>query len=699
MEQKADPIGISSATFANYQRMIFSRLLLPVRLNLGDPTVSIRVHALLILLLAGYLLAPAAVRAQAPASEYLLPDTTRLLLSLPDPDVARERFNASQFGELVNHEKMAKFMDDLQEQLKDTGRMAERLGIAPSDLDGVYDGEIALAAIQPGGAKDAFATALIVKITPGDPEGVAQNMLREVVNRRLTKFKGSDTAFVDFDPQREKEVYRLTTPKVGEKPQISTYYFFQGTFFVAVDHEEEARALYKRIAEVSTNGKEAAGDSLATIAPFKVGMERVAAAWDAGEPHLRWFLDPFNFMRLRRAEQLATGAREEERGRVMIEVYADEGFDALQGVSGWLNFSAGGHEVLHRSFVYAPPIDRTSEDPRVVERLEIEKKMSDIPEGVKYEGPPNDRYLLGARVMHFFNGGDLNPQGWVPNDIAAHLTFKWYMQRAFKYSETLFNAYSDDVKNQEVWWGTIDSIRDDPDGPMVDIRKEIVMQLGTRATYVSDYAKPIDVDSEQTAVALEITGDEKTVATAIDKMMANDPDAVKHTVGETTIWEIVPPPSEREGEEQSTTPASYMVTVGHLFRASHADILKKLAAMPAKQLAEAEDLKSVNAALDELSDGEESARYFDRLDRSLEQNWELVRMGKFPQSDSLLANMAARAQGFDPEDPETKEREQEIDGDNLPKFEFAKPFLGPSGLVIKSVDEGWVVSGAVLTKE
>ena len=110
-------------------------------------------------------------RAQGPESEFLFPKTTKLLISLPDPDVARDQFNASQLGELVNDDKMKKFMDALQEQYKNSGRLAERLGIAPSDLDGVYNGEVALAVIQPGGKPDAFATALVMKIRPGDPGG------------------------------------------------------------------------------------------------------------------------------------------------------------------------------------------------------------------------------------------------------------------------------------------------------------------------------------------------------------------------------------------------------------------------------------------------------------------------------------------------------------------------------------------------
>ena len=661
--------------------------------------MSTRVTVSLMCLVACTVLLSTGPASAQPRSEYFLPKTTKMLLSLPDPDEAREKFNASQLGELFNHDDMADFMDDLEEQLKDDGRMAERLGISPRDLDGVYDGEVALAAIQPGGDREQFATALIVKIKPGDPEGTAQKMLGEVVKRRLAKFDGSSTAFLDIDAKREREVYRLTTPADGKLAPVATHYFFQGTYFVAVDHEEEAKAIYKRIADVTSKKIERPEDSLAADMAFVTTQLRVADAWGDGSPQLRWFVDPFDYMRLRQTEQLAFGEREPRRGRDMIDVYADEGFDAIQGVGGWVNFSESGHEVLHRTFVYAPAVNRMAKDPTTVARLKIEKKMSEIPEGVTYAGPENNKYLLGARMMHFFNGAKLKTLDWVPDDVASQMAFHWHMQRAFKYSETLVNAYSDDVKNQEVWWGTIDSIRDDDDGPKTDIRKDIVMQMGTRATNITQYVQPIDVDSEESAVAMEITGDADTVSAALDKMMANDSDAKKRTVSERTIWEIVPPPPAAVGAAEESQPASYMVAYGHLFRATHAGILKRLATMPAKQLSAAKDLAEVNAALDELSGGKESFRYFDRLDQSQELNWELIRQGKFPQSNSMLADMAARSQGFDPADPETKERDQQIDGTNLPEFEFAKPFLGPSGFYVETVDDGWLVTGAVLTKK
>jgi hypothetical protein len=410
-------------------------------------------------------------------------------------------------------------------------------------------------------------------------------------------------------------------------------------------------------------------------------------------------------LHVRRWEQIAAGTRKRERGRVMIDVYANEGFDAIGGVGGWINFSEGGHEVLHRSMVYAPAVDRAKTDKVTTARLKIEALAKDAK--LAYAGDENKKYFLGARMMHFMNKGGLAPLDWVPDDLASHMTFHWQLQRAFQYSETLSNAYTDDPK-QVVWADTLDSMLTDRKGPKVDVRKDIVMQLGQRATTISDYNKPIDAKSERAVTAFEITGDVAKVKAAIDKLMAADANAVKHEVGEQVIWEIVEGVRKRrdgeeednEDEEEKVQPSATMVAHGYLLRATHVDVLKRLVTAPpkGKELASSDELKKLNEALDKLGGGKESVRSFARLERTLEQPWELIRVNKFPQAESLLGSLVTRMQGFDPDDPKSKERKQEIDGKNLPGFDFAKAFLGPSGVFIQTEDEGWLVSGVVLTK-
>src|SRR5690606_38500849 len=126
--------------------------------------------------------------------------------------------------------------------------------------------------------------------------------------------------------------------------------------------------------------------------------------------------------------------------------------------------------------------------------------------------------------------------------------------------------------------------------------------------------------------------------------------AKKHVVGDHVIWQLLPLSDVDEGrggrgddeEERLMPPASFCVAHGCLLRGSHVDIIERLLAKPPALLVDAADRKAVDDELNKLSGGEESFRYFDRLDRSMESHWELLRVGKFPQSTSMLANMVAR---------------------------------------------------------
>jgi hypothetical protein len=653
-------------------------------------------------LVAGVFCTQPLARAASPAIDSIVPATTKLFVSIPDPDTARKQFDASQLGELVNHEEMKPFNDDLEKQLEGQGRLAERLGIAIGELEGVYGGEMAMAVIRPASEKDGFATAFIVDVA-GHGEA-ATDMLRKVRARRRALAPGKVTTPSQKFGEIVGMAIKVPADKAKKRPAITSYYYFFGTLLIACDHLKEAQDIHARL--VAGGGK----DSLASFAPYANSMNEVKkASQDVAAPNVKWFMEPLGFQRVRRAEQIADGTRP-PGGVNQIDIYEKEGFDAVQGIGGWVNFSEQGYEVLHRALVYAPPVNRASKDPEIQRRITIEKHPRIQGDETPYEGPENKKYLLGMRLFHFFNAKPLSPLAWIPNDVATHLAFNWHLQRAFKYSETLMNARSDEVGTQTVWADTLESIRDDQDGPKVDVRKDIVLQLGTHTTQITDFLRPITPESERTVLIFEIKGDVANVDKALTRMMEVEMEAdgaKKHVVGDHVIWQLLPLSEVDDGrggrdedeEERLMPPASFCVAHGCLLRGSHVDAIEKLLKKADATLAEAADLKQVNDELDKLSDGEESFRYFDRLDRSMEIHWELLRVGKFPQANTMLSNMVARMQGYDTDDPETRERKQEIDASKLPQFPFAAPFLGPSGMIAKNRDDGWLVTGVVLTKK
>ncbi len=303
----------------------------------------------------------------------------------------------------------------------------------------------------------------------------------------------------------------------------------------------------------------AAADSLAALPAFSGVMARCQAEAGELEPEVRWFVEPFGYTE---AARIASPPAHRRKGTDMVKILKDQGFTAIQGVGGFVNLVTGKYELLHRTAVWAPAVK-----------------------------PGEDRYELAANMLDFPNGGDFEPQPWVPREVASYASFNLKPQKAFEASKTLVNA----IVGDEVFEDVLKSIEEDPNGPQINIRKDLIAQLGQRATIVSDYLLPITPKSERMLFAVEVKNSAQ-LAAAIDKSMSTDPQARRHDYEGHIIWEIVdeetslpmitiennpalaPGKGEEEEEPKERIMPRVAVTVaqGHLLVATHYDFLTKI---------------------------------------------------------------------------------------------------------------------------
>ena len=118
-------------------------------------------------------------------------------------------------------------------------------------------------------------------------------------------------------------------------------------------------------------------------------------------------------------------------------------------------------------------------------------------------------------------------------------------------------------------------------------------------------------------------------------------------------------------------------------------------------MTEADDFKRVNQALNRLSDkANVSFRHFSRLDRIIRPNYEMMRAGKMVASNTILARLmnhifATKNKNVD------KQRVQRINGAKLPADynNVVGRYLGPSGWVMETLDDGWLFSYCWLEKQ
>ncbi len=610
------------------------------------------------------------VFAAVPPSENLLPDTTQGYLSVGSVDALRDAWNKTQLGQLMNDPVMKPFMESFQEQMRDKWTKSHRkLGLSWEDLDGVPTGEVAIALVRP--AEKEVALAITADVTGNLDK--AQELL-EKVDRDLAEQKAVRS-------QREMHGIEVTVfdiPAYKDNPARQMAYFINDDLLAASDS-------VKVIEGILARQKNAKQDSLASLPAYDGVAKRCRKAAGELEPHIRWFIDPFGYADSMRVLEEAQQPR--RKGQDMLKILKNQGFTAIEGVGGFVNFYVEPYEMLHRTFIYAP--------------------------GNK----SGERFKLAARMLELPNGGKFLPPAWVPRDVASYAAVNLDTKNAFEMSKTLVN----EVVGDEVFEDVIESIRTDENGPMIDVRHDLIGNLGNRITILSDVQLPITPKSERTLFAVE-TSDPEALAATIRKQMETDEDAHKRMINGHVVWEIVDEQAELptitienspdfdfsnvgaddpyDEEEETPLLSNSAVTVAHgqLFVASHIDFLAKVLAEEEARgtLGASNDFHRVDAQLDKLKLSEQSAQMFVRTDDAYRGVYELLKTGRMPEAESLLGKLLNALLG---EGKEGVLRPQQIDGSKLPDYDLVRRYLGPAGMTVTTEADGWILTGFTLVKE
>lgn len=617
----------------------------------------------------------------ATPSEALLPASTKGYIATYDVEDVRAKFRATQLGELVNDPVMKPFIEDLKDQIgAKLEKAGKRMGLKWADMEGVPGGEVALALVQPD-AKDkaSHATVLLVDITGKRDKAdallakVAANQKANGAARSTIKAGGVDMV-----------VY--TQPlAAGSKVPEKAYYYIKDDMLVAADHLAVATEIAGRFGGGGT-------PALATVEAFKAAMKREAG--NGLKQQVRWFVEPFGYAEVSRAIQ---GGRR-KRGNDLVKILRDQGFSAIQGVGGHVYFATGPQEVMHRTFIYAPAV------------------------AGKGGERAKDKYNLAMRMLDFPNSADatdLDPQKWALPDVASYLTFNMKLKDAFEFARTLVDAIAGDTGVFDDIWLNLET---DPNGPKINIRKELVDLLGERVTIMSDVKVPVDLKSERLMGLVEVKKPD-VVAKALEKAFEHDPAAKKRIIKGQTIWELTQEEgiaedtelmiegagfvSKEEGEEAEAEEEEGVAVLpnmaltvfnGHLIISTHVDFIVEFIERHGKHkgLGVEPEFVRVTEELKTLGSKFDSFRFFARTHESYRGTYELVKQNKLPQSETMLARVLNNLLG------ETKEkgalRKQAIDGSKLPDFEKVEKYFGPGGTYVQTEADGWFVCGCLLKK-
>lgn len=628
--------------------------------------------------LASYVCCATVLVAQALAtpSDRLMPAETQGFASVADVNLLVEHWHQTQFGQLVQDDTMRPFIEDMREQFNENiSGVKEKLGFTYGDLRDIAGGELGVGVVEVKNGRAALAMTIDTTGRQRQLENLLAKVDKELAKLNATKSTANHdgTEFVTFNipPQREGGIAR------------ETVYFVKDNILVATDNAKLANEIFNRFGQTS--------GGLAEVAGYQQTMQRCQQEAGSLVPDLRWYVNPFGYARAAQTWEIANTKR---KGKDYVKILEEQGFDAVQALGGYVNLALnGGYELLHRTAVYAPPV----------------------------EGAP-DKYELAMRMMKFPNQTDMTAHKWIPRQLATYRTFNCDLDNAFQHVGTLFDAIAG---YEDAFANVLEGLERDPYGPQVDVQKDFVAHLGERVMLVTDYIVPITVKSERFMIVVELTN-EKAIAATVEKFMKSDPNASSSEFEGLQIWEIheaeadipeidiavvddldalLDDPSFETSDDTpgggALASSAVCVTDGHLFISSHADFLHQVLAAENRDntLAKAGDFQEVDRVLTELLPGAVAAKFFIRTDEAYRPIYELIKQGKMPESETLLGRLLNRMLTPPEIEDEGILREQKIDGRKLPDFEMVRRYFGPSGTVVRSDDDGWFIVGATLSKQ
>lgn len=582
-------------------------------------------------------------RGGAPPSDSILPADTVAYLSIRNLPDAVDKWERSQFGKLLDDPAMQPFTDHLLGLVEARWTKVEsKVGLTWEELKELPSGEFCLA-MTPSG-RNRSATSLLLDVT-GKLDRVDSVMAKigaALINKGATRHKqviGSAEAVVFHLPAARKARRRVI-----RKRDLLVHFVKNGTLIVTDDLKAAA------VLEAAFHGGNA--KTLAAHPQYKNVMARATAAGSKQAADVRWFVRPPEVVRIRRADSRVP-RREGEIDVMGIAKRA--GFDSIEAVGGAHWFEQGPYDSRYRVAVFAPPPYRGA------------MRMLNFPVGLPKEAP-----------------------AWVPETITSCMSFNWNVQEAFEGFGYVFDAY---LEERGAFNDLIDSVREDPNGSQIDLRKDLVGQLGHRAVLITDHTLPIQPGCRRSLIAVE-TGNSKLLERNIRKALSTDPTVKVKRFLDHTIFEMhddQPPPVPGSGVRRKVPPSGICVAHGHLLAATHVELLHKVlqAARAQHNFAGSGDYRRVKANLEKLADGQVSVRAFYRTAESVRPTYDLIRQGKLRNDETAVGEFLKEVTG-------DTQRKQKIDGSLLPPFDVVRRYLGPAGWTARPEQDGWIIEGFTL---
>lgn len=607
----------------------------------------------------------------------LIPDTAAGVVHVLDAPQLSGAWESTTLSGLFDDPAMRPFIDAQREAAKQrVGTLGFNIGVRPEEVLELASGEIVAAWLPFNDPHRPFAVAVIADIR--GKQAQADEVFRKV--DADLKANGATPKQVTFAGETI-HVYTLR-PVPGQIRVEQVAFSYNAQRLVAADRESVVRSLLE-----AAGGDDSETAKLAAAEDYRQVNQQIAAtrsaAANTGTPAVSWFARPLAMGRIIRE------AAKIDRGRQVdiLNLLQRQGFDAVTAAGGQLAVAQGSFDLLHHGFILANPA-----------------------------GSDPDRFQLAARALRPVNLPAEPIPSWVGDSVASFSQLNWNLTDSFWHVESLVN----DAFGEEIFRDMLDGIRDDEDGPQIDIAEDVIPNLGQRVYVVTDNVLPADQRSERMLLAIEI----KQAAVLKDVVrrvmeVESDVSLLPSPIAGVDVYRVLrtDDPGDFEAElfedlglgldegpeRQPPLLNQWAIAVvpsgngdqGHLVFSSHPEMLLETLARfaqpdPSTALANNPQAQEAVAQLQQLGGDERLYARISRNDRTLRAKYALLQQGTLRDSDSVMASLFRRI--FIEEDID----DELLQNDKLPPFERIQKYFRPAGAFSRATDAGWTLDGFLL---
>jgi hypothetical protein len=652
-----------------------------------------------LLLLAATLLCTT-LYAASPTAEQIFPDSTKGFVAFPNIKTFQEQWKQTQFGKLLDDPLMQDFKNEVQKQL--TERMEKTFGLTLDAISSLPSGEVALGMIAVPNQVPGYVLTMDVASKRPDtdtyPAHPTQKLVANGTKKSTETYKGQQITILVFPPPKTPPAADNSKIEITPIERRAHYMFFQDVL-IASDQMHLLKLIADRIADQS-------GKALKDVEAYQVTMKRCLDDIPANtQPSLRWYIEPLDYGESIRVLLSGPAVQNRKDKPSIFSILKEHGFDAIRGIGGMVNIKTEEQESVYRTFVYT-----------------------------------QKPYKSAMRMLDFPDHTNFAPPVWMPSDLARCTMIYVNPMTIFDNFGVLFDALI--MPGEEgVWADILHGLEKDPHGPKINLREELVVNLGNRAIGMSRYEKPITTTSESVVIAVELKPDrEAAMLAGMEKLFGTDPEMQFSMYKSYKIWhrkpmEVIMPDVEfpnifeenggpsavstipikltaaPESEDQmADAPPTFpdggvVVAKGCIFVSTDRDyltvILDRLdspAESAQSTIADELEYKTVQRIFSEqgVLDKPRFFQFFARSHETLRPTYEMIRLDQMGQSQALFGKLL---NGILSSDDESGVRRQILDGSSLPEFEKVEHYFGKVGIYGVTEPNGYFIKGFTLERE